>query len=90
MIDEEVQLQVKDSIANAVSVGVKDSEGDDAYIHATIAITLVELPRKEDDGPETENMFLKIMQTSSLPFQVWMTMLEEAATVLRMQVQPDE
>ena len=90
MIDEEVQLQVKDSIANAVSVGVKDSEGDDAYIHATIAITLVELPRKEDDGPETENMFLKIMQTSILPFQVWMTMLEEAATVLRMQVQPDE
>lgn len=90
MIDEEVQLQVKDSIANAVAVGVKDSEGNDAYIHATIAITLVELPRKEDDGPETENMFLKIMQTSSLPFQVWMTMLEEAATVLRMQVQPDE
>lgn len=90
MIDVEVQLQVKDSIANAVAVGVKDSEGDDAYIHATIAITLVELPRKEDDGPETENMFLRIMQTSSLPFETWLKMLEEAATVLRMQVQPDE
>ncbi|AON97451.1 hypothetical protein SEA_CHEWYVIII_29 [Rhodococcus phage ChewyVIII] len=90
MIDEEVRLQVKESIANAVAVGVKDESGDDAYVHATIAITLVELPRKEDDGPETENMFLQIMQTSALPFQVWMTMLEEAATILRMQVQPDE
>lgn len=84
-MSDEIQLQVKEAIANAVKTGVIDDEGDQAFVRGSLVITLIELPRHEDEGPEAENVRLKVQMTHPMPFQVGMKMLEETATMLRMQ-----
>lgn len=73
------------AIKNAVNVSVKEEHGEDAYVHSTIIVSLVELPRSPDDGPGAERFRTAVSMTDPLSMKPAIQMLEDAATVIRMQ-----
>ena len=79
MIDAAIE-----QIRNAVNVSMKDEHGEDAYVHGSIVISLVELPRTPDGGPGEPRLQVDVTTTTALSMKPAMQMLEDAATVLRM------
>lgn len=91
MSSDEVKNQVREALANAANIGLKDEAGEDAFVRGTIHIVLGQIPRDPDDpndGPGVQDARLMIWQTGpGLPLETLMTMLQETATKFKMEAQ---
>lgn len=67
------------AIQNAIKYEVKERDGD-AFVHASIVISLIELPRSKDGGPGEQRAFIRIKTTNPIEPETAVEMLKEAAS----------
>jgi hypothetical protein len=79
MIEEAVER-----VKTAVNASVKQEHGEDAYVHGSIVITLVELPKDPKDGPGATNAFTAVATTHGLPTKALVQMLADGAEYIKM------
>lgn len=75
-----ISLESSQAIKNAAQYETKQLDGDAAFVHTTIVVSLVELPRKKGEGPESKTAFVRIKMTDPVASETAVKMLEEAAS----------
>ena len=73
------------AIRNAAQYECKELDGPDAFVHCTISVSLIELPRKKGEGPEAKTAFVRIKQTDPIASETAVKMLEAAASQILFQ-----
>ena len=76
-----------DAIRNAVNVETKERHGEAAFVHSTIVVSLVEIARREDQGPGTPNTFVTVKSLHPVPMETALRVLEDAAAQIRWQAE---
>lgn len=75
-----VQLESAAAIKNAAAYECKELDGQDAFVHCTVTVSLIELPKKKGDGPGAERAFVRVKTTDPVAPETAVKMLEEAAS----------
>lgn len=76
--DNRVSIAIE-AIKNAINVEVKARYGDQAFVHGSLISTLIEIPRKEGEGPEAQTMWTMQLSTDALPPKTQMEMIRDTA-----------